>query len=206
MASDPPPAAAAAPSASEVSELTALVTRLHEQTQKSLSQLSQSLHNKVDRLVRQLDDVVQEQKKLTKAVQAVGKGMAKGKRAAEEETAEREAPQTKAAAAVPVPAPAAAPVPAPSPAHWASNLLLTGDELWQCFEHVPELQQQLEAWQRELGLRVLSRQEETLSRLYDPKREKLLLAVPAGAAKVALSVGAEDLCDAREDWKGGSYS
>ena len=83
---------------------------------------------------------------------------------------------------------------------WAHNVLLVGDEHWNCLrtadDDVAKEVRRLES-ESKLNFRVASRPGETIERLYDVIRGKLLFAVPPRVQKVVVSVGARDLLDPR---------
>ncbi len=61
---------------------------------------------------------------------------------------------------------------------WSRNLLLAGDGHWQSVKNV--VGEPVAVLERDWNLRVMSRQGETLDRLYDKQRAKLLFALPRG--------------------------
>ena len=81
---------------------------------------------------------------------------------------------------------------------WAHNVLLVGDEHWNCLrtadDDVAKEVKRLES-ESKLNFRVASKPGETIERLYDVIRGKLLFAVPPRVQKVVVSVGAKDLLD-----------
>ncbi len=64
---------------------------------------------------------------------------------------------------------------------WARNLLLVGDEHWGSLKEVTEdVATEVDKLEREWRMRIVSRPGETLDRMYDAQREKLLFALPKG--------------------------
>ncbi len=79
---------------------------------------------------------------------------------------------------------------------WSRNMLLLGDGHWQALrEASDDLGRQMSTLEREWSLKVVSRSGETLDRMYDRQRGKVLFALPRGVEKVAISVGSKDLQD-----------
>jgi methyl-accepting chemotaxis protein len=68
---------ACASSGKDIDDLMAFVSKLHEQTLNTIQSSSTALHNKLDKLVRQIDQVVETQKKMAKSIQTLSKAVDK---------------------------------------------------------------------------------------------------------------------------------
>jgi hypothetical protein len=80
---------------------------------------------------------------------------------------------------------------------WGHNLLLIGDDHWSSFRSVEDVGTEvidLES-KSSTNFRDVSKPGETLDRLYDDSRGKLLFAVPPRISKIAISIGTRDLLD-----------
>merc|ERR1719402_230744 len=78
---------------------------------------------------------------------------------------------------------------------WGLNMALIGDGHWKSFNIVEDIQNIVSRMERKVNLRVMGREGETLSRMYDETRESLICALPTKCYKVAISVGTYDLKD-----------
>ena len=78
---------------------------------------------------------------------------------------------------------------------WGLNMALIGDGHWKSFNIVEDIQNIVSRMDRKVNLRVMGREGETLSRMYDETRESLICALPSKCFKVAISVGTYDLKD-----------
>ena len=161
----------AAPSP-DLEALKSYVDKLQEQTLKCFQSSCASLHNKMDKLVRQIDDVVETQKKMAKTIQGLAKASS----------------STRRGQPAPLPPPDSS-----SPLDWAKNLLLTGDETWNCFQSVREVRDSLRELELKRNVQTMCRGGQTLSALYDGQRDKLLLAVPPKCTTIAIAIGRTDL-------------
>ena len=81
---------------------------------------------------------------------------------------------------------------------WANNLLLVGDDHWQSLKTTEDVGAELkrmEEAEKDLNFRVQARPGCLVGDLFDRDRGRMLVAVPARVAKVAISVGTKDLLD-----------
>merc|ERR1719402_600496 len=78
---------------------------------------------------------------------------------------------------------------------WGLNMAMIGDGHWKSFNIVEDIQNIVSRMERKVNLRVMGREGETLSRMYDETRESLICALPTKCYKVAISVGTYDLKD-----------
>ena len=180
------------------------------------------LQTKIDNLVRQLHAVEEGQKKTNKMVQDLLKSAAKSEAAAAERPSAEQRLKTASTLAATINQAKkseereAAEAEAEGERNgkpmmnyyarqmtedrWANNVFLVGDEHWNCLktadEEVAKEIKRLEA-EPKYNFRVVSKPGETIERLYDMIRGKLLFAVPPRAHKVVVSVGAKDLLDTR---------
>lgn len=140
-----------------------------------------SLQSKLDKVVRQLDSVSDTQKTIQKTLQQAIKSQT-GLRTQNPSERNGVGPTSQMADSAHL-----------SEASWAHNLFLLGDEVWMSLHSAPEVQAEI----RELGpvqnLRINCRKGESLERLYDRQRRKILFALPPRTNHVALSVGSADL-------------
>ena len=183
------------------------------------------LQTKIDNLVRQLHAAEEGQKKTNKMVQDLLKSAAKSEAAAAERPSAEQRLKTASTLAATInqakkseerEAAAEAASNAEGERNgkpmmnyyarqmtedrWANNVFLVGDEHWNCLktadEEVAKEIKRLEA-EPKYNFRVVSKPGETIERLYDVIRGKLLFAVPPRAHKIVVSVGAKDLLDTR---------
>jgi hypothetical protein len=78
---------------------------------------------------------------------------------------------------------------------WGLNMALIGDGHWKSFNIVEEIKNIVDRMERKVNFRVMGREGETLSRMYDEQRESLISALPTRCYKVGISVGTYDLKD-----------
>ena len=154
------------------------------------SQQSNSIHIKLDKVIRQLDFVTEEQKKMSKMVQSLEKAV-KGqnslKRASrngdEAPVAEKVAKKTDGDLHY-------------AGSLWAKDLLFVGDSVWSKAKAVQDIKAELDHFEEGgLNLRYAVNAENPtkISCLYDAQRCKILFAIPPGIRKVALSIGTDDI-------------
>ena len=141
-----------------------------------------SMQTKLDKVVRQMDDLAEKQQKLIKMVQSL-----KRKKVDVEDEAQEEDPVKKS------PAKSADASSSNARDFWAKNLALVGDWHWQSLHKVPDIKLEVTRLEKSSNFRVLSGSFDTLDRLYDSPRGRLLFALPPRIQKVAFSIGTVDL-------------
>lgn len=159
----------------------AYADKLHEQTLRCFQSSCSSLNSKMDKLVRQLDDVMESQKKMNKTLVQLSKAKPAPQLASEKNTHSIDhgnSNNSKSSHSSPPP---------PAPLEWAKNVLFIGDETWNNLEKVAEVRES------DRSLELMCREGEIISNLYDATREKLLFAVPPNCSTVAIAVGRFDL-------------
>lgn len=78
---------------------------------------------------------------------------------------------------------------------WGLNMALIGDGHWKSFNIVDDIHNIVTRMEKKVNLRVMGKEGETLSRMYDEQRECLISALPTRCYKVGISVGTYDLKD-----------
>jgi len=78
---------------------------------------------------------------------------------------------------------------------WGLNMALIGDGHWKSFNVVEDIKNIVDRMERKVNLRVMGREGETLSRMYDEQRDNLISSLPGRCFKVGISVGTNDLKD-----------
>merc|ERR1719158_550943 len=78
---------------------------------------------------------------------------------------------------------------------WGLNMAMIGDGHWKSFNIVEDIQNIVSRMERKVNFRVMGKEGETLSRMYDETRESLIAALPTRCYKVAISIGTYDLKD-----------
>ena len=78
---------------------------------------------------------------------------------------------------------------------WGLNMALIGDGHWKSFHMVEDIKDIVTRMEQKVNFRVMGKEGETLSRMYDDQRESLITALPTRCYKVGVSVGTYDLKD-----------
>jgi len=78
---------------------------------------------------------------------------------------------------------------------WGLNMALIGDGHWKSFHMVEDIHNIVSRMEHKVNFRVMGKEGETLSRMYDDQRESLISALPTRCYKVGISVGTYDLKD-----------
>merc|ERR1712013_233962 len=177
------------------------------------------LHNKVDKMVRLMVETSENQKKMNKVLQDLlkvgvvsktepnnvgGEGEENGERRKRRRERERSSERrdersgSKRSRSPEVSEAVSTTTPIDhefEEMKWGLNMALIGDGHWKSFNIVEDIQNIVSRMERKVNLRVMGREGETLSRMYDETRESLICALPTKCYKVAISVGTYDLKD-----------
>ena len=178
------------------------------------------LHNKVDKMVRLMVETSENQKKMNKVLQDLLKvgvvsktepnsvggeeenGERRKRRRERERSSERRDERSGGGGKRSRSPEASESVSTTTPIDhefeemkWGLNMALIGDGHWKSFNIVEDIQNIVSRMERKVNLRVMGREGETLSRMYDETRESLICALPTRCYKVAISVGTYDLKD-----------
>ena len=78
---------------------------------------------------------------------------------------------------------------------WGLNMALIGDGHWKSFNMVEDIHKITGRMEHKVNFRVMGKEGETLSRMYDEQRECLISPLPTRCYKVAISIGTYDLKD-----------
>merc|ERR1719232_2520034 len=78
---------------------------------------------------------------------------------------------------------------------WGLNMALIGDGHWKSFHMVEDIHNIVSRMEAKVNFRVMGKDGETLSRMYDDQRESLISPLPVRCSKVGISVGTYDLKD-----------
>ncbi|TRY62709.1 hypothetical protein TCAL_00874 [Tigriopus californicus] len=156
-----------------------------EKACQALAKGQTSLQSKLDTVVRQLDSVSDAQKAMQRTLQQVVKAQSTGARGPSPL-------ESNGQSSTPLSGPSHATVSGVANS-WAHNLFLLGDEVWMSLHSAPEVQAEIRDLGPSQNLRINCRKGESLVRLYDRQRRKILFALPPRTSHVALSIGSADL-------------
>jgi len=189
-----------------------------ERGKETVSSTVGLLHNKVDKMVRLMVETSENQKKMNKVLQDLLKvglvktevvggateevdGEKRKRRKEREKSRERGESRDKRSRS---PDSSLEPVVSSLPHQidhefeemkWGLNMALIGDGHWKSFNIVDDIHNIVTRMEKKVNLRVMGKEGETLSRMYDEQRECLISALPTRCYKVGISVGTYDLKD-----------
>merc|ERR1719369_962697 len=189
-----------------------------EKGKETVSSTVGLLHNKVDKMVRLMVETSENQKKMNKVLQDLLKvglvktevaggateevdGEKRKRRKEREKSRERGESRDKRSRS---PDSSLEPVVSSLPHQidhefeemkWGLNMALIGDGHWKSFNIVDDIHNIVTRMEKKVNLRVMGKEGETLSRMYDEQRECLISALPTRCFKVGISVGTYDLKD-----------
>jgi len=189
-----------------------------ERGKETVSSTVGLLHNKVDKMVRLMVETSENQKKMNKVLQDLLKvglvktevaggiaeevdGEKRKRRKEREKSRERGDSRDKRSRS---PDSSLEPVVSSLPHQidhefeemkWGLNMALIGDGHWKSFNIVDDIHNIVTRMEKKVNLRVMGKEGETLSRMYDEQRECLISALPTRCYKVGISVGTYDLKD-----------
>merc|ERR1719445_36751 len=189
-----------------------------ERGKETVSSTVGLLHNKVDKMVRLMVETSENQKKMNKVLQDLLKvglvktevvgganeevdGEKRKRRKEREKSRERGESRDKRSRS---PDSSLEPVVSSVPNQidhefeemkWGLNMALIGDGHWKSFNIVDDIHNIVTRMEKKVNLRVMGKEGETLSRMYDEQRECLISALPTRCYKVGISVGTYDLKD-----------
>merc|ERR1719483_1647350 len=189
-----------------------------ERGKETVSSTVGLLHNKVDKMVRLMVETSENQKKMNKVLQDLLKvglvktevaggiaeevdGEKRKRRKEREKSRERGDSRGKRSRS---PDSSLEPVVSSLPHQidhefeemkWGLNMALIGDGHWKSFNIVDDIHNIVTRMEKKVNLRVMGKEGETLSRMYDEQRECLISALPTRCYKVGISVGTYDLKD-----------
>merc|ERR1719483_1123798 len=189
-----------------------------ERGKETVSSTVGLLHNKVDKMVRLMVETSENQKKMNKVLQDLLKvglvktevaggiaeevdGEKRKRRKEREKSRERGDSRDKRSRS---PDSSLEPVVSSLPHQidhefeemkWGLNMALIGDGHWKSFNIVEDIHNIVTRMEKKVNLRVMGKEGETLSRMYDEQRECLISALPTRCYKVGISVGTYDLKD-----------
>jgi len=196
-----------------------LVGNGEERGKETVSSTVGLLHNKVDKMVRLMVETSENQKKMNKVLQDLLKvGIVKtevsGSNAGEEADGEKrkrkkerersrergDSRDKRSGSPDSSIEPSISSMP-PQIDHefeemkWGLNMALIGDGHWKSFNIVDDIHNIVSRMEKKVNLRVMGKEGETLSRMYDEQRECLISALPTRCFKVGISIGTYDLKD-----------
>merc|ERR1719369_3904 len=189
-----------------------------EKGKETVSSTVGLLHNKVDKMVRLMVETSENQKKMNKVLQDLLKvglvktevsggvteevdGEKRKRRKEREKSRERGESRDKRSRS---PDSSLEPVVSSVPHQidhefeemkWGLNMALIGDGHWKSFNIVDDIHNIVTRMEKKVNLRVMGKEGETLSRMYDEQRECLISALPTRCYKVGISIGTYDLKD-----------
>lgn len=189
-----------------------------EKGKETVSSTVGLLHNKVDKMVRLMVETSENQKKMNKVLQDLlkvgfvksevaaggaedGEGEKRKRRKEREKSRERGDSRDKRSRS---PDSSLEPAVTTMPHQidhefeemkWGLNMALIGDGHWKSFNIVEDIHNIVTRMEKKVNLRVMGKEGETLSRMYDDQRECLISALPTRCYKVGISVGTYDLKD-----------
>merc|ERR1719369_374575 len=189
-----------------------------EKGKETVSSTVGLLHNKVDKMVRLMVETSENQKKMNKVLQDLLKvglvktevsggvteevdGEKRKRRKEREKSKERGDSRDKRSRS---PDSSLEPAVSTMPHQidhefeemkWGLNMALIGDGHWKSFNIVEDIHNIVSRMETKVNLRVMGKEGETLSRMYDEQRECLISALPTRCYKVGISVGTYDLKD-----------
>jgi len=189
-----------------------------ERAKETVSSTVGLLHNKVDKMVRLMVETSENQKKMNKVLQDLLKvGIVKTEvsgggndeaesdkrkkrkeRERSRETGESRDKRSRSPDSSLEPAVASVPHQIDhefEEMKWGLNMALIGDGHWKSFNIVDDIHNIVTRMEKKVNLRVMGKEGETLSRMYDEQRECLISALPTRCFKVGISVGTYDLKD-----------
>ena len=148
---------------------------------KLIEQHFSSMQTKLDKVVRQLDALAENQKKMSKVLQS----LVKNKRSISDENDTDNQPPAKKTKVDEVSV--------VQEESWAKDLLLIGDGHWQKLKEVEDIAVQIGLFQKQHNFFLNARVEENIQGLYDRSVKEPLFPIPPSVKKVAISVGSQDL-------------
>ncbi len=191
---------------SDQESLTKLEQKMEKQSANHAKAL-EALNNKVDRLIRLLSDKTEVESKTAKMLEKIAKtvekksdvkldkhvaatsmGVFMKKMAKESENGESEEPQPMQ----PIERRVTNEL---DDYRWGFGTLLLGDGLFLRLNEVEDVKAQVDKMEKHLQFRIKAKEKETIGKMYDKARDKIVFAMPPKVNKIVLSVGFNDLFD-----------
>ena len=194
-------------------QITDKLSKLEEQLSKNETSNKlalDSINVKVDKLIRLFGEIVEKEAKMTKNLAVLSKLIEKQEEQAKPSAQKsmgvflqnlnkpsngEEAKQEPKTNNRPVVVEKPKPVNELDELRWGQNTFLLGDGLINAMLNVPDIKDKIDKMKKALQLSLRAKDRDTIGKLYDRSRDKLLFPLPNKVARVILSVGSQDLFD-----------